>query len=96
MKTIIIAILTIAVLTLSASAQEVSEDEARRMSARYPSAWEVTIPQGTRLAALAQTYQRRLTRIPVRDLEDEGPYPLWFRAYLREQFPGLPNTIKDS
>jgi len=90
MKTIIIAILTIAVLALSASAQEVSEDEARRMKARYPSAWEVTIPEGTRLAALAQTYQRRLTRIPARDLEDEGPYPLWFRAYLREQFPGLP------
>jgi Bacterial Ig-like domain (group 1) len=90
MKTIIITMMTVAVLALSASAQEVSEDEARRLKARYPSAWEVTIPQGTKLAALAQSYQRRLARIPAKDLEDQGPYPLWFRAYLREHFPGLP------
>jgi hypothetical protein len=90
MKNIVIAMLIVAALVLSAFAQEVSEDEARRMKARYPDAWEVTIPEGTKLAALARTYQRRLTRIPVRDQEDEGPYPLWFRAYLREQFPELP------
>lgn len=90
MKNIVIAMLIVAALVLSAFAQEVSEDEARRMKARYPDAWEVTIPEGTKLAALVRTYQRRLTRIPVRDQEDEGPYPLWFRAYLREQFPELP------
>ena len=90
MKNIVIAMMTIALAALSASAQEVSEDAARRMKARYPGSWEVTIPEGTKLAALARTYQRRLTRIPARDLEDEGPYPLWFRAYLREHFPGLP------
>ncbi len=90
MKNIVIAMLTVAFLSLPAYAQEVSEDEARRIKARYRSAWEVEIPEGTKLATLAKSYQRRLTRIPSRDLEDQGPYPLWFRAYLREQFPELP------
>jgi hypothetical protein len=90
MKKIIIAVLTTALVAFSAFAQEVSEDEARRIKARYPGAWEVTIPAGTKLAALAQNYQRRLTRIPAGDLEDQAPYPLWFRAYLRENFPELP------
>ncbi len=89
MKNTVIAMVAVVVLSLPAYAQEVSEDEARRIRARYPTAWEVKIPEGTRLADLSKRYERRLARIPLRDLEDEGPYPIWFRAYLRENFPGL-------
>lgn len=90
MKKILIVLTVMAILSLSVYTQEVSEAEARRIKARYPNTYEVRIPAGTKLAALAMKYERRLARVPMNDREDEGAYPLWYRAYLRENFPGLP------
>jgi len=93
MKNIFAAIVAIFFLSLAVYTQEVSEAEARRMQARYSSVREINIPEGTKLAELARQYQQRqrLAKVPTRDLEDEGAYPLWYRAYLRDKFPGLPN-----
>ncbi|MFC2155354.1 Ig-like domain-containing protein [Acidobacteriota bacterium] len=89
MKKMLIFMVAMAILSLSAFAQEVSEAEAKRTKALYPSSYEVKIPAGTKLFALAKKYERRL-RVPGNDMEDEGSYPLWYRNYLRENFPDLP------
>ncbi|UCH93372.1 MAG: exo-alpha-sialidase [Candidatus Aminicenantes bacterium] len=96
MKHLLIAMAAVVVLLLPAFAQEeeVSEEEARRIRSRYPSAWEVKIPEGTKLAALAKRYHRRVRGIPEGDPQDKGSYPVWYRAYLRDQFPGLPTQGK--
>lgn len=92
MKKMLIFMTAVAILSLFAftQTQDVSEAEARRIKARYSSTYEVEIPAGTKLAALAMKYQRRLARVPMSDREDEGAYPLWYRAYLRENFRDLP------
>jgi hypothetical protein len=84
-----------AALLFAASAvagQDVTEAQAREIRTRYPGSWEVQVPEGTVLAAIKQTYSRRLARMTARDLEDTSPYPLWFRAYLRDQLGGLPTA----
>lgn len=65
------------------------------LRARYPQQqqWEVSIRSGTRLDSLRQLYDRRLQRIAVAtDTLDQSPYPLWYRAYLRDAYPDLPTT----
>ena len=62
---------------------------------RYPRAaqWEIRVRAGTRLDSLRRLYERRLHRIAAAtDVEDQSPYPLWYRAYLRERFPTLPTS----
>lgn len=70
--------------------QRLSQEQERAVRARYPQQWEISIPAGTRLDSLKRVYDRRLHVVPARDLEDQSPFPLWFRAYLRETFPDLP------
>jgi hypothetical protein len=65
------------------------------LRARYPQQqeWEVSIRSGTRLDSLRQLYDRRLQVIAVAtDTLDQSPYPLWYRAYLRDAYPDLPTT----
>jgi hypothetical protein len=91
----------IPMLTVLACAQEpktpVQEPKAltleqeRALRVRYPHQWEVKIPEGSRLDSLRKAYDKRLHWIPQNDVADQSPYPLWFRAFLREKLPGLPD-----
>lgn len=65
------------------------QDESA-IRARYPRAWDVPIAEGSALARLKSRYERRLQKIAETDVEDQSPYPVWFRAYLRDQLEGLP------
>jgi len=64
-----------------------------------PAQWDVSIPAGTRLAAIKNSYERRrLSRLSLNaapmlsggDTEDQTPLPMWFRAYFRDNHPNLP------
>ena len=72
-----------------------SRTQVLALRARYPQAeqWEIKVRSGTRLDSLRRVYNSRLHRIAVpTDIEDRSPYPLWYRAYLRERFPALPTS----
>ena len=58
--------------------------------ARYPKAWEVEIPAGTRLDSLRREMDAQFPVLPPKDLEDRSPLPIWFRVYLRKRNPELP------
>lgn len=60
-----------------------------RQRAKYPTEWEVAVPEGTTLDAVRRYCDTRFDLLPARDLEDQSPLPVWFRVYLRQQFPGL-------
>jgi hypothetical protein len=66
---------------------KVVADNERR--ARYPKDWERAVPPGTRLDALRRQLKARLDLLPEGDLEDQSPLPIWFRVYLRQEFPDL-------
>jgi hypothetical protein len=84
----------LAMATTSGAAEQgpLTREQERALRARYPQVWEITVPAGTALARLKSRYEPRLQRIPTRDLEDQAPYPPWFRAFLRDQFRGLPTA----
>jgi hypothetical protein len=63
-----------------------AENERR---SRYPKEWDRPVPPGTRLDALRRQLEGRVDLLPERDLEDQSPLPVWFRVYLRLQFPDL-------
>lgn len=64
----------------------VAENERR---SRYPKEWDRPVPPGTPLDALRRQLEGRVDLLPERDLEDQSPLPVWFRVYLRQQFPDL-------
>jgi hypothetical protein len=64
----------------------VAENERR---SRYPKEWDRPVPPGSRLDALRRQLEARVDLLPERDLEDQSPLPVWFRVYLRQQFPDL-------
>lgn len=64
--------------------------EQDTIRARYPTEWEVAVPSGTPLDSLRRELDRQIEILPARDLEDETPLPIWFRVYLRKQYPELP------
>ena len=64
--------------------------EQDTIRARYPTEWEVDVPTGTALDSLRRELDHQIGILPARDLEDETPLPIWFRVYLRTQFPDLP------
>ncbi len=66
---------------------KVVADNERR--SRYPRDWERSVPPGTALDALRRQLEDRLDLLPAGDLEDQTPLPVWFRVYLRQQFPDL-------
>ncbi len=85
------------VLAAPAVAQQdtLTRVQVAALRARYPQqqAWEVRIRSGTRLDSLRRLYDRRLHRIPAEtDTLDQSPYPLWYRAYLRDVHPNLPTS----
>lgn len=63
------------------------QENARR--AKYPKAWEIDIPKGTVLDSLREALDEELDILPEKDLEDQTPLPIWFRVYLRKNFPEL-------
>lgn len=59
----------------------------------YPARWEVKVREGTALAQIRDTYEKRRTiRLATTDLEDQSAQPFWFRAYLRDHYPDLPTN----
>jgi hypothetical protein len=89
-----------ALLLMAAAAPLQAQDtlsvaEVQALRARYPNAarWEIGIRSGTRLDSLRRRFSNRLRRVAAaRDVEDRSPYPLWYRGWLRERFPGLPTA----
>jgi hypothetical protein len=89
-----------ALLLMAAAAPLQAQDtlsvaEVQALRARYPQAdqWEIKVRSGTRLDSLRRRYSNRLRRlVAARDTEDRSPYPLWYRGWLRERFPGLPTS----
>ena len=67
-----------------------SEQQPDSSRARYPKAWEVEVPAGTRLDTLRREMDAQFPVLPPKDLEDQTPLPIWFRVYLRKKNPGLP------
>jgi hypothetical protein len=66
-----------------------SENQRRAM---YPSQWEVEVPPGTKLDRLRKRLDAQFRLLPEKDLEDTTALPIWFRVYLRKQFPELPES----
>jgi hypothetical protein len=89
-----------ALLIMAAAAPAQAQDtlsvaEMHALRAHYPRAdqWEIKVRSGTRLDSLRRRFANRLRRVAAaRDTEDRSPYPLWYRGWLRERFPGLPTT----
>ncbi len=81
---VLIVLSSVFLFTNSARSQEVGEARARDLRGRYQ-AWEVNVPPNTQLAGIQARYTTRLAKIADADMKDESPYPLWFRAYLRDQ-----------
>jgi hypothetical protein len=68
-----------------------TRDENQRR-ALYPSEWEVEVPPGTKLDELRKRLDAEFHLLPAKDLEDTTPLPIWFRVYMRKQFPDLPES----
>jgi hypothetical protein len=88
-----------ALLLMAAAAPAQAQDtlsvtEMHALRARYPRAgqWEIKMRSGTRLDSLRRRWANRLRRLAAGDVEDRSPYPLWYRGWLRERFPGLPTS----
>src|SRR6476620_4596254 len=71
----------------SASQIESPADAAKR--AAYPKDWDVQVTKNTRLDELRQKLDKQISTLPAADLEDQSPLPIWFRVYLRKQYPDL-------
>ena len=90
-----VAVLLVAVAGPIQAQDTLSGEQVRAVRARYPQAdrWEIQVRSGTRLDSLRLRYSNRLQRLAAgADIEDRSPYPLWYRAYLRERFPALPTS----
>ena len=72
--------------------QRLTPAQERALRVRYPQRWELRIPAGTRLDSIRRIHDTRLQYLPADDIKDRSPFPLWFRAYLRQLHPGLPTT----
>jgi len=58
----------------------------------YPAEWEVEVPAGTKLDKLRKRLDAEFSLLPEKDIEDTTPLPIWFRVYMRKQFPRLSNS----
>lgn len=91
---------TLLVLTLFAGlgqklrAQTLSAATPAAEPATYQAGWDVQVAANTKLEAIKTLYERRRVRLPAADLADQSPLPRWFRAYLRDNLPGLPAAGK--
>lgn len=63
-------------------------DAAKR--AAYPKEWEVPVAKNTKLDQLRRKLEKQISILPAADLQDQTPLPIWFRVYLRKQYPDLP------
>jgi hypothetical protein len=70
-----------------------SEGNAQITRESFPAKWEVSIPAGSALAQIRDTYEKRRTvGMASTDLQDQSPLPFWFRAYVRDHQPNLPTS----
>lgn len=74
----------------SDSQTESPADAAKR--AAYPKDWEVPVTKNTKLDELRLKLDKQISTLPAADLEDQSPLPIWFRVYLRKQYPDLPTS----
>lgn len=72
-----------------ATGDPITQDTIR---SKYPAEWEVALPTGTRLDSLRRQLDQRLDALPLADLEDQTPIPIWFRVFLRIQHGDLPTS----
>jgi len=75
---------------LAKMVQPVNNENKRRVM--YPPEWEVKVPVGTKLDKLRKQLDAEFNLLPEKDLDDTTAIPIWFRIYLRKQFPGLPKS----
>jgi hypothetical protein len=78
--------------TLAVAAMAQEGWSSPKDSGKYPPAWDVRVAGKSLLAEIKTRYQQRTPTLPPADLEDRAPLPAWFRAYLRDIFPGLPTS----
>lgn len=90
----LLGLILLAALETMSKSQVPAAPTTAAESTSYQAGWDVQVPANTRLAAIKTLYERRRTRLPVRDLADQSPLPAWFRAYLRDNLPELPTTGK--
>jgi len=76
----------------SAAGQKPPTRAENQQRARYPKEWEVSVPEGTKLDTVRRMLDKQFNQLPPKDLEDQTPLPLWFRVYLRREFPDLPKS----
>ncbi len=91
----LVTVLLLAAVRPVGAQDTMTHAQLEAVRSRYPRAaqWEIRVRAGTRLDSLRRLYERRLHRIAAAtDVEDQSPYPLWYRAYLRERFPTLPTS----
>jgi hypothetical protein len=73
-------------VTVLCSAQQSTTGSKLGPGVRGPQEGEYSIPPGTALAQIRETYEkRRTTNLFPADQEDKSPLPEWFRKYLRDQ-----------
>ncbi|MFC2155355.1 hypothetical protein ACFLRB_02540 [Acidobacteriota bacterium] len=70
--------------------QAVKAENKRRTM--YLAEWEVDVSAGTKLDTLRKRLDAEFSLLPEKDIEDTTPLPIWFRVYLRKQFPKLPKS----
>jgi len=75
---------------LGQKVQAVKSENKRR--AMYPAEWEIDVPAGTKLDKLRLQIDAEFNLLPEKDIEDTTPLPIWFRVYMRKQFPKLPQS----
>ncbi len=97
MKSLIAFPISLCLATTALAQQDtLTREEVRAVRARFSQAqeWEVQIRSGTRLDSIRRLYDRRLHRdvAAESDMLDASPYPLWYRAYLRDAHPDLPTS----
>jgi hypothetical protein len=95
-KTVLLISAVVLLTAILAGAAPAQPPSTPRPRPRTPQAayqkWDVSVPEGTELDKLKKRYEARtlVQAMASTDLQDQSPYPLWFRRYLRDQYPGLP------
>jgi hypothetical protein len=77
---------------LGALQKEIEEAKKAQILSEYPQNWAVQIKPGSKLDEVARQLEQEYEVLPVDDLQDRSPLPIWFRVYLRKVFPDLPTS----
>src|SRR2546430_16899154 len=89
------SIMLMAAVARAQAQDTLTREQITALRSRYRQAeqWEIKTRSGTRVDSPRRLYERRLQRIAAHaDSEDRSPYPLWYRAFLRDRLPALPTS----